>query len=75
MQVWLVWNFICYQIRVWREYFSNVIFFKVKEVKKKIKKEVDKKKKNDVVFEESEEVKENEKFNGLFRVFIKSKKV
>ena len=74
MQAWLAWNFICYQIRVWREHSSNATPSKIKEVKKKTKKEADKKKKNDVVPEESEEAKENEKPNGSPRALTKPKK-
>ncbi|CAH3192751.1 unnamed protein product, partial [Porites evermanni] len=53
MQAWLAWNFICYQIRMWREYAASTATpSKKKDNKKKSKKESEKKKKEEVVAED-----------------------
>ena len=66
MQAWLAWNFICYQIRLWREHVSAATPSKKKDAKKKSKKDTDRKKKEEAVAEESEEAEaeEYEKRNG-----------
>ena len=64
MQAWLAWNFICYQIRVWREHTSTATPSKKKDTKRKGKKEADKKKKDDAEESEEAEVEEYEKTNG-----------
>ena len=76
MQAWLAWNFICYQIRVWRERAITATPSKKKETKKKNKKESDKKKKEEAVAEESEEAEaeEYEKRNGSPKAVTKVKK-
>ncbi|XP_067046193.1 translocating chain-associated membrane protein 1-like [Acropora muricata] len=64
MQAWLAWNFICYQIRVWRE--NSVTdtsrLPKQRENKKKHKKQ------------DNEEAEESEKANGSPRAGNKAKK-
>ena len=64
MQAWLAWNFICYQIRVWREnsITDTARLPKQRENKKKHKKE------------DSEEAEESEKANGSPRAGNKAKK-
>ena len=76
MQAWLAWNFICYQIRVWRERATPATPSKKKETRKKSKKESDKKKKEEAVAEESEEAEaeEYEKRNGSPKAVTKVKK-
>lgn len=77
MQAWLAWNFICYQIRVWRERAIIAAPSKKKETKKKNKKETDKKKKEEAAAEESEEAEadeEYEKRNGSPKTVTKVKK-
>lgn len=77
MQAWLAWNFICYQIRVWRERAIIATPSKKKETKKKNKKESDKKKKEEAAAEESEEAEadeEYEKRNGSPKAVTKVKK-
>ena len=76
MQAWLAWNFICYQIKVWRERASAAMPSKKKDTRKKGKKESDKKKKEDVVAEDSEEAEteEYEKSNGSPKAATKAKK-
>lgn len=64
MQSWLAWNFICYQIRVWREHASTATPSKKKDTKRKGKKDADKKKKDDAEESEEAEVEEVEKTNG-----------
>jgi len=76
MQAWLAWNFICYQIRVWRDRASAATPSKKKDTRKKGKKEGDKKKKDDAVAEDSEEAEaeEYEKANGSPKAGSKAKK-
>ena len=76
MQAWLAWNFICYQIRMWREYTNAATPSKKKDNKKSRKKESDKKKKEDAVAEDSEEaeVDEYENANGSPKAGTKAKK-
>lgn len=76
MQAWLAWNFICYQIRVWRERAIPATPSKKKETRKKSKKESEKKKKEEAVAEESEEAEaeEYEKRNGSPKAVTKVKK-
>ncbi|CAH3171150.1 unnamed protein product [Porites lobata] len=77
MQAWLAWNFICYQIRMWREYAASTATpSKKKDNKKKSKKESEKKKKEEVVAEDSEEAdaEEYDKANGSPKAVIKAKK-
>lgn len=76
MQAWLAWNFICYQIRLWREHASANAPAKKKDTKKKSKKESEKKKKEEAVAEESEEAEpeEYEKRNGSPKAVAKVKK-
>lgn len=64
MQAWLAWNFICYQIRLWRENSipDTATLPKQRENKKKNKKE------------DNEEAKESEKANGSPRAATKAKK-
>ena len=68
MQAWLAWNFICYQIRVWRERAIIATPSKKKEIKKK---------KEEAAAEESEEAEadeEYEKRNGSPKAVTKVKK-
>ena len=76
MQAWLAWNFICYQIKIWREHAANTASpSKKKEIKKKNKKDVDKKKKEELVDESDEdEGKDTEKKNGSPKTAGKQKK-
>ncbi|KAK2548460.1 Translocating chain-associated membrane protein 1-like 1 [Acropora cervicornis] len=64
MQAWLAWNFICYQIRVWREnsVTDTARLPKQRENRKKNKKE------------DNEDAEESEKANGSPRAGNKAKK-
>lgn len=76
MQAWLAWNFICYQIRIWREHASAATPSKKKDTKKRGKKEADKKKKEEAPAEDSDEAEaeEIEKINGSPKAGTKAKK-
>lgn len=76
MQAWLAWNFICYQIKLWRERVSAATPSKKKDTKKKSKKDSDKKKKEETFVEESDEMEadEYEKTNGSPQAAGKAKK-
>lgn len=77
MQAWLAWNFICYQIKQWRERASAAAPSKKKDNKKKSKKDSDKKKKEEAVVPEDSdevEVEEYEKTNGSPKAGGKVKK-
>jgi len=62
MQAWLTWNFIKYQIRLWREY-SAATSPKKREPRKKAKKDTPKKKAEEQIEEESNEEDTNEEYN------------
>ncbi|KXJ16752.1 translocating chain-associated membrane protein 1 [Exaiptasia diaphana] len=64
VQAWLAWNFIKYQIRLWREY-SAASSPKKREQRKKVKKETPKKKVEDQNEDESEEELSEEKNGGM----------
>ncbi|KAK3699550.1 hypothetical protein QZH41_003927 [Actinostola sp. cb2023] len=64
VQAWLAWNFIKYQIRLWREN-SSASSPKKKEPRKKAKKEQLKKKADEQIEEESDEETAEEKNGGV----------
>lgn len=66
VQAWLAWNFIKYQIKVWREY-TAASSPKKKEQRKKVKKETPKKKVEGSAEIESEEEKGEDK-NGAVKL-------
>lgn len=64
VQAWLAWNFIKYQIRLWREY-TAATSPKKREQRKKTKKETPKKKIEEQIEEDSEEEVSEEKNGGM----------
>ena len=77
MQAWLAWNFICYEIKNWRDRTIAAMPSKKKDTKKKGKKDSDKKKKEEAAAEESEEAEADEEYeetNGSPKAGAKVKK-
>ena len=65
MQAWLAWNFIRFQIKLWREHLAATASpTKKKDNKKKTKKDTEKKKKKDDGEESEEEEEEEVQTNG-----------